>query len=342
VELVRGGGDALPMLVEHFGWTGCRLTTSELSLEPPPLDRVDLAARAAGIREGWLEVLGDGRGDPFRMWLGDDLVTLARANNVAVVATDGTSTAWLADPAGASAWRAVVTPEGRTAWFAPGGMVSPDGPCPGTAVAPDTIDGVRSFTCWTDRARCLEAARNAIREAPDAFTPATEVAAGIGEWCEPGIRCPWIGPNMPVVVTAAPAGFSSSGDVRAFSAGWRRVSMPVREVPPDEVGPAVLAMASRPSLALPVAPSGDPGAVYCPASGVTGEVRGAPWDPRVAWIGLSTVRWPQGFTARFTPSIELVAPEGAVYREGDRVQASGFAGAEPVFEACRIAGTSAP
>ena len=195
-----------------------------------------------------------------------------------------------------------MTPEGRTAWFAPGSIVTPDAPCPGTAAAPEAIDGVRSFTCWTDRPRCLEAVRMAIEAAPAAFTPGTEVAAGIGEWCEPGVRCPWIGPNMPIVVTAAPAGWTSSADVRVFSAGWRRVSMPFVEIPADEAGQRVLAMASRPSLALPVAPAADPGAVYCPASGITGEVRGSAWDPRVAWVGLNTVRWPQGFIARFTPS----------------------------------------
>jgi hypothetical protein len=333
VELLRGRPDALSMLTEHLGWAGCRTATSGDPVEPPELDLVDAAARAARVREGWLEVAVAGRSDPIRVWVGDDLVALARAIDGAIVATDGTPTAWLGDRARATAWRAVVTP---------GGTVAPDAPCLRTAASPDTIEGIRSFTCWTDRPRCLEAVRTAIREAPDAFTPGTEVAAGIGEWCDPGVRCPWIAPNMPIVVTAAQAGWSSSADIRVFSAGWRRASMPFREVPAAEAGAAVLAMASRPSLALPVAPAGDPGAVYCPASGVTGEVRGAPWDPRVAWIGLSTVRWPHGFTGRFTPSLELVSPEGAVYREADRVQASGFAGAAPVFEACRITGTGAP
>jgi hypothetical protein len=155
------------------------------------------------------------------------------------------------------------------------------------------------------------------------------------------MRCRWVAPNMPVVVTAAPWGWRTATDVRVFAAGWRRASQPLREVPAADAGDRVLAMASRPSLALPVA-ADDAGALYCPASGITGEIRGAAWDPRVAWVGLSTVRWPVGFVARFTPTVELVSPEGTVYRAGDLVQASGLAGSEPVFEACRVTGTSGP
>ena len=189
----------------------------------PPLDRVDLAARAAGVVEGWIDVDVDGADGPVRVWLGDDLVELARAHerdgrrrrrHLHRVARRSRACGRLARDRHAGGSHRVV--RAAAAWSRRTRRA------PGRPRPRSTLDGVRSFTCWTDRARCLEAVRTAIGAAPDAFTPGTEVAAGLGEWCEPGLRCAWIGPNMPIVVTAAPAGWTSSADIRVFSAGWRR------------------------------------------------------------------------------------------------------------------------
>ena len=337
VEFLRGGGSALAMLTDHFSWGGCRVTMTS-GVDPPPPALVDRAALEADVATGWIEVRPVVAAAPVRFWLGDDLVPLARAAGVTVVTLDGTTTAWLADPTRARAWRVVVTPAGRTAWFETGGLIAPDGPCSGGPGAPDTLAGVRSYTCWTDGAKCLEAAREAMRSAPDAFGPGTAVAAGVGGSCPIWARCPWAGPNMPVVVTAAPADWSTSADVRAFTMSARRLPSLLRELPPDEIDWRILAMASRPSLSLPASTPGETAAAYCPANGITGPLVGSPWDPRVAWVGPNSVRWPAGFTGRFTPGLELVSPLGHVFRAGEVLQVAGTAGAEPVFVACRVTG----
>ena len=91
------------------------------------------------------------------VFLGDDVVDLARWAGVPVVALDGRPLAWLADETRADEWLPILTPAGRTAWMQTGAAAWPDGGCDPPPDATPAIDGVRSITCWTDRDRCLEA-----------------------------------------------------------------------------------------------------------------------------------------------------------------------------------------
>ena len=142
---------------------------------------IDRAAVDAGIDAGPLPIDGIGPGtEPIVVFLGDDVVDLARWAGVPVVALDGRPLAWLADETRADEWLPILTPAGRTAWMQTGAAAWPDGGCDPPPDATPPIDGVRSITCWTDRDRCLEAVEIARAIAPDAFTPSTEVAAGLG------------------------------------------------------------------------------------------------------------------------------------------------------------------
>ena len=249
---------------------------------------IDRAAVDAGIDIGPLPIDGIGPGtEPVVVFLGDDVVDLARWAGVPVVALDGRPLAWLADETRADEWLPILTPAGRTAWMQTGAAAWPDGGCDPPPDATPPIDGVRSITCWTDRDRCLEAVEIARGIAPDAFTPSTEVAAGLGPGCPPTARCAWTGPNDPVYVTAAPAGWAAADMVRAFGTGLRPLSGISREVAAPDVAPWMLALASRPGGTLPVPDPVDEPAPGTPCVGEErrGILRGSPWDLRVAWVG---------------------------------------------------------
>ena len=63
----------------------------------------------------------------------------------------------------------------------------------------------------------------------------------------------------------------------------------------------------------------------CRGVGLEAHITGNPSDPRLVWlVGLqgdrTDVIWPPGYTARFTPRVEVLDQEGAVvYRDGDAV-----------------------
>lgn len=64
----------------------------------------------------------------------------------------------------------------------------------------------------------------------------------------------------------------------------------------------------------------------CGGIGLDATIRGDPRDPRIAWLVDRTTHvridlvWPSGYIARFSPSLEIVAPRGAVVlRDGDHV-----------------------
>src|ERR1700693_3957017 len=60
---------------------------------------------------------------------------------------------------------------------------------------------------------------------------------------------------------------------------------------------------------------------------VDSTLAGSPTDPRVTWLvshgGVrSEIVWPPGFTARFTPHLEVLDAVGTVlFRAGDRISA---------------------
>ena len=345
-ELLRGERSASALLRERLAWGGCRM----LALEPYGLQipgaAIDRAAVEAGIDLGPLPLDGIGAGtEPVVVFLGDDVVDLARWAGVPVVALDGRPLAWLADETRAEEWLPVLTPAGRTAWMQTGAAAWPDGGCDPPPDAVAGIDGMRSITCWTDRDRCLEAIETARAMAPDAFTPSAEVAAGLGPGCPPTARCAWTGPNDPVYVTAAPAGWAAADLVRVFGTGLRPLSGTSREVPATDMTPWMLAIASRPGAALPV-----PDLVDVPAPGTAcageerrGILRGSPWDPRVAWIGTGDVTWPAGYNAVFAPGLRLLgADRTAIAAGGDELRLTGaVAGVEGGrFIACAVQRTA--
>jgi hypothetical protein len=70
----------------------------------------------------------------------------------------------------------------------------------------------------------------------------------------------------------------------------------------------------------------DTSGMACGGTGlVDATLRGSATDPRVAWIeipgyGEQLAVFPEGFSARFTPSLEVLNQSGAVvFREGDAI-----------------------
>jgi hypothetical protein len=345
VELLRGVPNASALLAERLGWIDCRMATLEpYPLQVPP-ELIDTAADEVGIESGMLQLTVPGVTQPVPVFLGADIVELARTVQVPVVAVDGRPVVWLADETIAREWLSLPTPAGRTAWVATGAAAWPDGGCEPPRDAAPGIAGLRSITCWTDRDRCLEAIEQARAFEPGAFGPAVDVAAGLGPACPALTRCPWTGPNQPVLVTVAPADWSATGDLRVFTTGLRRLSTVSGELPLADVGPETLALASRPAIALPVGRPAD----ACEGPGVQGSLDGNPWDPRVAWIDGRGVRWPAGSIALFTPMLRLYAPDGSfVGGPGDELlvqTAAGGAGdGTMAFDACSVVSppTAAP
>lgn len=71
----------------------------------------------------------------------------------------------------------------------------------------------------------------------------------------------------------------------------------------------------------------------CRDIGLSGaELAGSPEDPRVAWLDLDgggrrEIVWPPGFTARFTPQLEVLDAAGSiVFRAGDSISGGCTAG----------------
>jgi len=74
------------------------------------------------------------------------------------------------------------------------------------------------------------------------------------------------------------------------------------------------------NLLLPTIDAGQ----ACAGVGTEAVLTGDPNDPRVAWLMASGTRvdvvFPSGFTARFTPALEVLNASGAVVgRAGDRI-----------------------
>jgi hypothetical protein len=337
VELLRGIPNASALLAQRLGWTECRMAT----LEPYPLelslDAVDMVATELGVESGMLRLGVPGATQPVPVFLGTDLVELARLEQVPVVAIDGRPVVWLADETRAREWQAMVTPMGRTAWAATGAAAWPDGGCTPPPDATPGITGFRSLTCWTDRDRCLEAIEAARTLAPEAFGPAVDVAAGLGSTCPPGVACPWTGPDDPVTVTVTPQAWHDLGEMRVFTTGLRRLSGVALESAVEAAPPETLALASRPAIALPVATTSLDGP--CGES-IRGVLSASPWDPRVAWVGQTPVTWPTGYGAVFAPDLRLYAPDGSfVAGPGDELLVNGVAeGSAPTdrFDACEV------
>ena len=89
------------------------------------------------------------------------------------------------------------------------------------------------------------------------------------------------------------------------------------------MGAIVAGCGLAPSVELPTL-AGYNGA--CRDVAVNGHVTGDPADARVAWLvedpgGRRDIVWPPGYTARFTPTLEIVDEKGdVVFRDGDSVR----------------------
>ncbi|HEY3334514.1 MAG TPA: hypothetical protein VGK16_04685 [Candidatus Limnocylindrales bacterium] len=337
IEILRGIPNASALLAQRLGWMGCRMAT----LEPYPLDvpgdLVDQVVASLGVESGPIGLTLDGATQPTLVFIGTDIVELARLEQVPVVAVDGRPVIWMADETRAREWRASITPAGRTFWVATGAAAWPDGGCVPPPDATPGITGFRSLTCWTDRDRCLKAIEAARTFAPEAFGPAADVAAGLASTCPAGVACPWTGPDDPVTVTVAPDHWRALGELRLFTTGLRRLSGVAVEHAADAASPETLALASRPSIALPesTAVTGT-----CGPGSLRGALHASPWDPRIAWVGQTPVTWPAGSLALFVPDLRLFAPDGTlVGGPGDEVLLAGAAegpGAADTFDACEV------
>jgi hypothetical protein len=85
-------------------------------------------------------------------------------------------------------------------------------------------------------------------------------------------------------------------------------------------------VAVAPSASGPALRTVDVSGQACAGIGIVdGTLRGDPQDPRVAWLdhgpyGTRRLVFPQGFTARFTPRLEILDANGKVkFRDGDAI-----------------------
>ena len=341
IELLRGAGDGENLIVPRFGCDDGVGVDALTQMLYGGAD-VDRAAVAAGIESGWLEVPIEGR-DPARVWLGEDVVGLAIGVGSPLVAVGERGLVWLTEGRRANQWIPLVTPAGRTAWSLGGTAVAVADTCPSASPGPAPVVGIRSFACGSiDHEACVAAIDDVRAEAPEAFTASADVT--VATPCEPGPDRPcaftWGGAGF--IVVAAPAGWRSIDDLRAFATG----GLGVGQIEPREIPAHVVALVARPSLPLPMseAPTGG-GIRVCMSARLEGGLRGSPWDPWIARVGRTAVRWPGGFTARFVPDLELVGPDGAVIaREGDLINLGGGFVVEESdrFAACSINGTTYP
>jgi len=83
-------------------------------------------------------------------------------------------------------------------------------------------------------------------------------------------------------------------------------------------------------IALPARGGGNEDGCESAGIGIAAVLRGSPSDPRVVWLenfldggGRQEVVWPQGFSARFAPRLEVLDSGGRiVMREGDYVDSA--------------------
>jgi hypothetical protein len=279
---------------------------------------VDAATVAAGRETGWLFV-PPGIQALTRVWLGDDVVELARAAGSPVVAMGTDGDVWLGGPAGAGRWRPIPTPAGRTAWVLTADVVTSHGRC-GPWTVPAGIGGQRSVTCaGVAVPACLR-----LLARVQADTPGLPYAGGDMALAGPACRAPSMTcASGELTAVAVPpgwagtiAGVQAAVALRASAAFWL--------LAPGAASDDALDAVSRPSLPLPTE-AAEP--AHACAATLTGDLRAAPGDPRVFWVGVTAVVWPAGTRARFgdTPSLTVPRADGSyrfVERAAMRLQGS--------------------
>ncbi len=261
---------------------------------------MDATAVAAGRETGWIFV-PPGIQAVTRVWLGDDVVELARAAGRPVVAVGTNGDVWLGGPAGAARWRPISTPAGRTAWVLTADEVTSRGQC-GPWPVPETIAGQRSLTCaGLGVPACLQLVTQVELDQPAIPSPRGDMAVALPDCGVQALAC-GIGQ---VTVAAVPDGWT--GDVGSVLAATRASAdgafiLLAGGAEPDYALDAI----SRPTLPLPTG-SRAPTASACTAT-LMGDLRAAAWDPRVVWVGEIGVVWPPGTSARFADAASLTVP----------------------------------
>jgi hypothetical protein len=296
---------------------------SRVKGQAPPAIRgaaVDAVVASSGRDAGWVFV-PPGVQAATMVWLGTDVVELAKAVGEQVVAIGTDGAVWLGGRTGASRWRPIETPAGRTAWAMTGDEVAGSGHC-GIWLVPPLIPGQRSMTCLGIEVNaCLGLPPLTEGQTSDLLLPGADLIVAVPP-CADAHHCP----TTPVTFVGVPRGWSGApGALRAAvrtAATGRLSQIPVTRLPDyalDAIG--------LPALPLPTSRAAAP-AADC-AETITGPLHAAPWDSRVAWVGTQAVLWPYGTTVQFLPIAALVAPGapaipfGATAMVGDTVLLTG-------------------
>jgi hypothetical protein len=336
-------GEANP-LGAFMALTGCvageRVTGYPLTPGIKGAD-VDSVAAAAGRDTGWLFV-PPGIQASSRVWLGQDLVELARAVGQPVVSVNRSGEVWLGGRSGATRWVPVATPKGRTAWVMAHEAFAATGIC-GPWTVPTRIGGQRSVTCsGLGAPDCLAALGRVGADIPGFEYADGDVVVTAARCTQGGAPCT----DPPVVAMATPAGWpSSTTAVRAATQASTSAAFALTDqnLLPD----SPLDVLARPAMPLPVAHA--PPAPDACRETIEGMLLGSPWDPRVAWVQAQEVVWPQGAAAWFVPDIvvEVIGKaDSTTAHEFDHVRLTGRLGDDGRFTACTMtlgsAGAPAP
>jgi hypothetical protein len=332
VIVLRGVGDPAGVLGELTGCAGTNRVRSQASPAVKGAD-VDAVVASSGRTSGWVFV-PPGIQAATKVWLGTDVVELAKAvgEHVVAIGTDGA--VWLGGRAGATRWRPIETPAGRTAWEMTGDEVAGRGHC-GIWLVPPLIPGQRSMTCLGIEVNaCLGLPPLTEGRTADILLPGADLIVAAAP-CDNPHRCP----ITPVTFVSVPPDWSGApGELRAAvpATATGRLSLIPSTLLPDFALEAI----GLPALPLPTSRAATPPAPDC-AETITGPVRAAPWDPRVAWVGAQAVLWPYGTTVQFLRVPVLVVPGvpavsfGATAVIGDTVLLTGHSDTRTGrFDAC--------
>jgi hypothetical protein len=331
ILVLRGEADPAGALLALTGCpTGMRSIGYPLTPGIKGAD-VDAVAAAAGRTTGWLFV-PPGIQASSRVWLGQDLVELARAVGQPVVAASPKGEVWLGGRSGATRWVPVPTPLGRTAWVMATEEFAATGSC-GPWPVPTLIDGQRSVTCADLGApACFKALAGARSDIPGLEYAGGDVAVTVARCAQRALGCA----DPPVVAIATPDGWpSSTAELRAATraSATRAFALTDQNLLPD----SPLDVLARPGLPLPAA-NAPPSTNACLET-IDGMLLGSPWDPRVAWVQAHEVVWPKGTSVWFVPDIvvEVIGKtDGTTAYEFDHVKLTGRLGADGRFDACTM------
>ena len=322
VLVLRDVADPAGTLAALTGCSGSARTTGQTPFPPIKGSDVDTIAADAGRGPGsWLFV-PPGIQASTRVWLGDDLVALAEAVGQPVVAVGPKGEVWLGGPAGATRWYPIATPQGRTAWVLGADSVAGTGRC-GPWTVPSEVAGLRSLTCAGMGApTCLDLLPLINSDATGVLQPGGDLVLAVPP-CLDSHRCF----ATPLTFVGLPAGWTGSlSEIHTVGAGAS--SLPAYTL--DAMGRA----------ALPLPTGGDKVPTNTCRETLTGQLHGAPWDPRVAWVGDTAVVWPTGTTLRFLPTAQLRVPGdpyGTFATEGDQLTVTGSINpTSGAFNACRV------